>query len=109
MVTHFVLESRKWLPKLKILKSKDDGDNGTEIAVSNTVPVSPESPVVEQKGPIVSHVTGNYNDSNESIVSKSINLIENEVFFSNKESFNDRQEHRIIQDALIYLNYSAYN
>lgn len=89
---------------MKILNpSKDDGDtNGGLQKISN------KNLSDDQKTPVLTNVTGNFNNSNEGIVTKAINLIENEVFFSDQESVNEQQGHHIIQDALVYLKYSAY-
>lgn len=45
--------------------------------------------------------TGNYNE-NDGLLFKSLNLIENEIFYS-EPKVNDG--HRIIHDALVYLKF----
>lgn len=79
------IESRKWLPKIpKILHSSKEDENNNDI-------IEPTPPT---------NTTGNY-DTNSGILSKSLNLIENEIFYS--ENSNPNGEHRIIHEALVYL------
>lgn len=80
------LESRKWLPNIKILSRKDDQDE------NNNVP--------EPTPPPASATTGNY-DPNHGLLFKSLDLIENELFYS--ENARDTGGHRIIHEALDYL------
>lgn len=77
------IESRKWLPKIPLLSSSKEDHNNND-----TTEISPPD------------TTGNY-DTNSGILSKSLDLIENEIFYSeNSESSGD---HRIIHEALVYL------
>lgn len=79
------LDSRKWLPKIKILGSKDDDENNNNIRVD----AQPTQP------------TGNY-DTNNGLLFKSLDLIENELFCSDTSS-KPNGHHRIIHEALVYL------
>lgn len=79
------LESRKWLPRIPMLSSNKEDD--TELKTKPTH----ES----------TDTDGNY-DRNCGIVLKSLDLIENEIFYSaNKDQTNG--SHRIIHEALVYL------
>lgn len=53
----------------------------------------------------VATVTGNYNP-NGGVLLKALHLIENEIFYSSEADGSKR--HRLIEDALVYLNYTAY-
>lgn len=87
------LESRTWLPKIKILGSnKTDVDDNTPPEPTPP-PTPPPSPP-----PQSNNKTGNY-DPNNGLLFKSLNLIENEIFYSP----NDTGGHRIIHEALVYL------
>lgn len=78
------LDSRKWLPKIKILGSKSDDEN-------NNI-VSDEPQTIQ--------TTGNY--ENNGLLFKSLELIENELFCSeNSNQWNGG--HRVIYEALDYL------
>lgn len=84
-------ESRKWLPKIKILSSSDENNNNAsryhDESYSNPAQVTKP--------------TGNYND-NDGVVLTSLNLIENEIFYREPKVGDD---HRIIEAALKYLKY----
>lgn len=82
------LDSRNWLPKIpKMLSSSKDKEEDNE---QKSQP--PNEPT---------HTDGNY-DRNCGIVLKSLNLIENEMFYSaNTDQTNG--SHRIIHEALVYL------
>lgn len=82
-------ESRKWLPKIKILSSNDEKDKHGHTDDSYTKPI--DAP----------NATGNYND-NDGFLNASLSLIENEIFYS-EPKVND--DHRIIEVALKYLKY----
>lgn len=110
------LESRKWLPKFNIL-SKDDkkDDSGgskkseaTDINNNNAAgrPAEANASSSKSASSSVSAVTqiGNYNP-NAGILFKSLNLIETEIFYSEPAAGKGR---RIIEDALVYLKYNAY-
>lgn len=82
------LDSRKWLPKIpKMLSSSKDKEEDNE---QKSQP--PNEPT---------HTDGNY-DRNCGIVLKSLNLIENEIFYSENSS-KPSGDHRIIHEALVYL------
>lgn len=49
-------------------------------------------------------VMGNYT-ANGGVLFKALNLIESEIFYSEEPT---SKEHRIIEDALVYLNYTIY-
>lgn len=108
------LESRKWLPKLKILSSdkKDDdsgGRNGGDyndvnkvnlkLLVTNTETKNDENPSENTTK------TGNFNP-NDGIIMKSLNLIENEIFYSEQQPAGKGS---IIRNALVFLKYDLYN
>lgn len=116
------LDSRRWLPRLKILSrdDKSDDDNGaanpkandvneskaTEVnnnAVSGTVSVDAELKSVNSSVSATTQI-GNYNP-NAGLLFKSLNLIETEIFYSEPAAGKRR---RIIEDALVYLKYDAY-
>lgn len=81
------LDSRKWLPKIPMLSS-NKVDNDIE---ESTAKATNQSTVID----------GNY-DRNCGLVLKSLDLIENEIFYSeNKNQTNGG--HRIIHEALVYL------
>lgn len=78
------LDSRKWLPKISILKSNKEDDNNNNNSTDEAPPP-----------------TGNY-DTNIGFLSKSLDLIENEIFYSENSS-KPSGDHRIIHEALVYL------
>lgn len=101
-------DSPRWLPK--ILKSSKDDDSGNvnqEKPISlkdtnnnnNTESVSSDNVIASD----ASH-TGNY-DPNDGVLFESLNLIENEIFYSEKST---SQGHRVIEDALAYLKLDVY-
>lgn len=108
------LDSRKWLPRLKILSRDDKSDDGSDGAKPkatdvNNNDVSGKSNVdadIKSANSSVSAATqiGNYNP-NAGILFKSLNLIETEIFYSEPAAGKGR---RIIEDALVYLKYNAY-
>lgn len=80
------LESRKWLPKFPILssnKEEDDNEHKLKNADDQT------------------NNDGNY-DKNCGLVLKSLDLIENEIFYRENEN-QTHGSHRIIHKALVYL------
>lgn len=80
------LESRKWLPRIPMLSSNKDDDDIEQKPKTSNEPTNND---------------GNY-DRNCGIVLKSLDLIENEIFYSaTKDQTNG--SHRIIHDALVYL------
>lgn len=81
------LETRKWLPNIKILSRKDDEDD------NNNVPEPTPPPAT----------TGNY-DPNHGLLFKSLDLIETELFYS--PNTTDTGGHRIIHEALEYLKFN---
>lgn len=79
------LDSRKWLPKIPILSSNKEDDSELKTKKTNEP----------------TDIDGNY-DRNCGLVLKSLDLIENEIFYSeNKNQTNG--SHRIIHEALVYL------
>lgn len=86
------LESRKWLPRIKILGSSKDDDGNDNAPPEPTPPPSPPPSFQSNTA------TGNY-DPNNGLLFKSLNLIENELLYSP----NDTGGHRIIHEALVYL------
>jgi len=99
------LESRNWLPKkLKILPSKKDDTSDEPPLKLNKLKV-PTSPAANETDDIKQgNVSGNY-DPQRGYVFQALNMIENEVFYSNPLS---EQQTGIIQNALVYLNYNIY-
>lgn len=94
MVSHsrfilIILESRSWLPKLPMIRSKSDGDDDK----------SKNSKTTDSQTSAPTHTIGNYN-TNDGLLFRSLNLIENEIFYSDKSS---EGKHRIINEALAYL------
>lgn len=88
------LESRKWLPKIPILQ-KSRKDEVEDINNNNNIGSDSGSENVNT----TSNTTGNY-DTNNGLLLKSLNLIENEIFYSENTCIG---EHRIIHEALDYL------
>lgn len=82
------IESRKWLPRLKIL-SKDPEETGAES--------DKEIQKVELSKP-----TEKGNNENDGLITKSLILIERDIFCSDCEPDDGRH---IIQKALKYLKY----
>lgn len=101
------IDSRKWLPRLKILSKEDKKDDGGGGGVANPNATDIKNNTANSKAnSSVSVATqiGNYNP-NAGILFKSLNLIENEIFYSEPAAGKGR---RIIEDALVYLKYNAY-
>lgn len=102
------LESRKWLPKLKILSSdsKDDdtGKDGGDGKSKLKIILTPGDIVEEKNLDENSSQNGNFNP-NDGILMKSLNLIENEIFYSSQHA---TRESNIIRDALVFLKYDLY-
>lgn len=111
------IETRKWLPRLNILSKNDKcddgdgsgGDKSKTTDINNNDMASRQTnvgTVNQSANSSVSAATqiGNYNP-NAGILFKSINLIENEIFYSEPAAGKGR---RIIEDALVYLKYNAY-
>lgn len=97
------------------MSKKDDGDDDggkgfkasqLNIDINNN---GSESNASDSSNLVSSALTSNMGNSsynpNDGILFKSLNLIEKEIFYSGQSSSNGR---RIIQDALVYLNYSLY-
>lgn len=64
----------------------------------------PESPANETDGSRKVEVSGNY-DPQRGYVYQALNMIENEVFYSNPVT---ERQNGIVQNALVYLNYNIY-
>jgi len=101
------LDSRTWLPKkLKILPSKKDDAPSDEPPLKLNKLRAPTSPANETDGDSAKTkiVSGNY-DPQRGYVFQALNMIENEVFYSNPVG---ERQNGIIQNALVYLNYNIY-
>lgn len=95
-------ESRNWLPKLpKLLPDKKSDAPKPPPPASSAAKPNADINNNSQAPP----VTGNYN-SNGGVLLKALHLIENEIFYSDEPASS--KGHRIIEDALVYLNYTAY-
>lgn len=89
--------------KLQILPSKKDDTPEEPPLKLNKLRV-PASPANETENSEKVQVSGNY-DPQRGYVFQALNMIENEVFYS--DPVRERQN-GIIQDALVYLNYNIY-
>lgn len=86
------LDSRRWLPKIKILGNKEDADENNNNSENNH---SNNNSDVQQPAQTI----GNYDNG---LLFKSLDLIENELFYSENSS-KPNDGHRIIHEALVYL------
>lgn len=77
-----IAESRSWLPKLPKIRSKNE--DVESVDTQSTKPT-----------------TGNLS-SNSGLLFKSLDLIENEIFYSD-DTDNSKEGYRIIHEALAYL------
>lgn len=91
--------------KLQILPSKkDDTSDEPPLKLNKLrVPTSPADANETDENNTVK-VSGNY-DPQRGYVFKALNMIENEVFYSDPVS---ERQNGIIQNALVYLNYNIY-
>lgn len=79
------------------------GAAGTANAASATSNKSQARPAPTKNQ---STVSGNY-DPNNGVLFRALHLIENEIFYSSDSGVNEKQ-HRLIEDALVYLNFTVY-
>lgn len=86
LIARSIPESRNWLPKFPKLLPTDRGDD-------------------QQKK---QQETGKCDSSRDGVVLKSVNLIQNEVFCS-ENTTEESTSRGIIEDALVYLNFSQYS
>lgn len=84
------LDSRKWLPKIPLLSSTKEDDS------------EPKMKTTANETMTTHNIDGNYDRNDCGIVLKSLDLIENEIFYSENKN-QTSGGHRIIHEALVYL------